>query len=548
MLSYPQVALSTLEAMYRLGKNICDEIEKFQPDVVIGLAHSGWLPVVVAQTLWAETRSAPFPPSMRTNIGQEKYAMYHARYGKSLPAFCCGECCWGYEGRGHYLAWVAEQRQWQKMLRKQIGALLPSKPKRVLVADDLFGTYLSGYMVLGLLDNLYPNIKARIFVGQNDLTDNLVTGWLAEFIPPLANEIIEKGIDSSKIRFGSPWQETFKPLINGTEDVARDSLDWQFITRESAAVKAAAEYVPVEIALSAPQWAKDLACNYALRRLRNEIKDDEVVEPAEDMVHLVPMTDMALDTQERLLAKAWLQGGISRSDIIQVCDDNLEPIKEVLNAVKERHEWHIHGQRPNEIYFPSDSFRSWTNAYHLTDAPESARPKILIYGVAEFLPDAVWAGIYPLSTDDSRHANFYKHLLDGGVNCVIDLTIPQEPQGKFSYRKTLLQAARDMRRKIEIEKFPLPFCAAPSQLQVRHTLKYITRALKHGQRVYIHAGYNLEGRTPLILACLLIERGYSPKRALAKVNAFWMKTLYFLIHSPLSEEQRQFILEWKAEK
>jgi hypothetical protein len=548
MITYPQATMSTLEALYRLGKNICAEIEKFQPDVLIGLAHSGWLPVVVAQTLWAETKAARFPPAMRTNIGQEKYAMYHARYGKSLPAFCCGECCWGYEGRGHYLAWVAEQRQWQKMLRKQIGAILPSKPKRVLVVDDLFGTYLSGYMVLGLLENLYPNIEARMFVGQNDLTDNLVTGWLAEFIPSLANEIIEKGIDSSLVRFGSPWQETFKPLINGTEDIERDSLDWQFITRESAAVKAAAEYIPVEVALSAPQWTKDLACNYALQRLRNEIKDDEAVEPAEDMVHLVPMTDMTLDIQERLLARAWLQGGISRSDITQICGEDPEHLKEVLNDVKDRHEWYIHGQRPNEIYFPSDSFGAWANAYRPTETPESAKPERLIYGYAEFLPDVVWAGFYPLTTDDSRQVNFYKHLLDSGVNCVIDLTRPQEPHGKFSYRKSLLQAARDMHRKIEIEKFPLPFRAAPSRLQVRRILKYITRALKHGQRVYIHAGYNLEGRTPLILVCLLIERGYSPKRALAKVDAFWMKTLYFLIRSTLSEEQRQFILNWKAEK
>jgi len=546
MPSYPQVTLSTLEALYRLGKKICDEIDKFQPDIVIGLAHSGWLPVVVAQTLWAETRTAPFPLSMRTNIGQEKYALYHERYGKSLPALCCGECCWGYEGRGHYLAWVAEQRQWQKMLRKQIGAVLPSKPKRALVVDDLFGTYLSGYLILGLLDNLYPDIKARMLVGQNDLTDNLVTGWLTEFIPPLANEIIEKGIDSSIVRFGSPWQETFKPLINGTEDVAQDSLDWQFITRESAAVKAATEYVPVEVALSAPQWAKDLACNYALRRLRNEIKDDEAVEPAEDMVHMVPMTDMVLDTQERLLAKAWLQGGISREDIIRIIrSDNPEKLKEVLNVVKERHEWYIHGQRPNEIYFPSDAFAWWTNAYRSMETPESAKSETLIYGCAEFLPEAVWAGFYPLSTDDHRQVDFYKYLLSGGVNCVVDLTIPHEPHGKFSYRKALLQAARDMRRKIEIEKFPLPFRAAPSMLQVRRALKYITRAIKHGQRVYIHAGYNLEGRTPLILACLLIERGYSAKRALAKVDAFWMNTLYFLIRSPLSEEQRQFVLDWQ---
>jgi hypothetical protein len=49
----------------------------------------------------------------------------------------------------------------------------------------------------------------------------------------------------------------------------------------------------------------------------------------------------------------------------------------------------------------------------------------------------------------------------------------------------------------------------------------------------------------LILACLWIERGVSPKKALAKVDTFWMKTLHFLIRPPLSEEQRQFILDWQ---
>jgi protein-tyrosine phosphatase len=111
----------------------------------------------------------------------------------------------------------------------------------------------------------------------------------------------------------------------------------------------------------------------------------------------------------------------------------------------------------------------------------------------------------------------------------------------------LQQISHEMNKTVEMEYFSLPFRTAPSRLQVRHVLKYIERALKQGKRVYIHAGHNLEGRTPLILACLLIERGYSPKRALAKVDAFWMKTLYFLIRSPLNEEQQQFILDWKLE-
>jgi hypothetical protein len=538
MPTYPQATLSTLEALYQLGKNICAEIEKFQPDVIIGLAHSGWAPVVVAQTLWAETRSASFPPSMRTNIGQEKYAMYHAQYGKSLPAFCCGECCWGNEGRGHFLAWVAEQRQWQKMLRKQISAVLPSRPKRVLVVDDLFGTYLSGYMILGLLDNLYPNIEAYIFTGVSDLTDNFVTGWLAEFIPPLANEILENGINTSKVRFGSAWQEILKPLINGTEDIAQNSLDWKLITRESAAVKAIAEYIPAEVALSAPQWAKDLACNYALRRLRNEIKDDEAVEPEEDMTHFMSITNLSLSAEEHLLARGWGQGGVVKADIIQIYGADPKQIKKGLNNVKAERDWQTHGQRPNVIYFPADSFRSWIR---VNTTPEQT------HGFAEFLPGEIWAGAYPILARNSNE-ELFKDLLNKGISHFVDLTIPSEAHRKFSYRKTLLQVSRDMKKKVEIQHFPLAFQAAHSRLQVRNTLKYIARALNQGHRVYIHAGHNLEGRTPLILACLLIERGYSAKKALSKVDVFWMKTLHYLIHSPLSEEQRQFILNWKLEE
>lgn len=535
MSSYPQVTLSTLEALYRLGKNICDEVEKFQPDIVIGLAHSGWMPVVVAQTLWAETRSASFPPSMRTNIGQEKYQIYHARYGKSLPAICCAECCWGNEGRGHFLAWVAQQSDWQRTLRKQIKVVLPSKPKRVLVVDDLFGTYLSGYMVLGLLDNLYPNIEAHIFTGESDLTDNFVTGWLTEFIPSLAKEILENGIDTSKVRFGSKWQEILKPLINGTEDIATDSLDWKLITRESTAVKAIAEYVPAEVALSAPQWAKDQACTYALKRLRDEIRDDEVVEPEVEGTHFFGITELSLSPEERLLAKGWGQGGVVKADIIQIYGDDPKQIQKGLNDVKAEHYWQTHGQRPNVIYFPADSFRSWIR---VNAAPQQTQ------GLAEFLPGEIWAGAYPILARNSNE-ELFKDLLHKGISRFLDLTIPSEAHGKFSYHETLLQVSRDMKKQVEVQDFPLAFRTSPSQLQVRHALKYIARALKQGHRIYIHAGYNLEGRTPLILACLLIERGSSAKKALAKVDVFWMKTLHYLIHSPLSEEQRQFILDWK---
>jgi hypothetical protein len=163
--------------------------------------------------------------------------------------------------------------------------------------------------------------------------------------------------------------------------------------------------------------------------------------------------------------------------------------------------------------------------------------------IKSVLPGEVWAGVYPIS-DNGNDVELFKDLLSTGVNSFVDLTNPKDFQWKFSYRTTLPQASQQIGRIVEVESFPLPFRASPKHLQIQQILRYVTRSLKKRQRVYIHAGYNLEGRTPLILACLLIQRGYSAEKALAKVNAFWMKALCFLIRTPLSEMQQNFILEW----
>ena len=540
-MTYPRVALSTLEALYRLGVEVCDEIEKFQPDVVIGLAHSGWMPVVVAQALWAETRATPFPPSTRTNIGQEKHEIYHARYGTDPPAFCCGECCDGPGRKSHYLAWAAEQSAWLKTLRKQIRSVFPSTPKRILVVDDIFGGYRSGYATLALLEELYPNVNTYVYAGHNDLTDNFVTGWLEQFVPDLGKEILTAQENITyHTRYSSPWQEKLKSLITGTEDITPDRLDWKFISRESAAVTALADHVSADIALSAPGWAKTLACTYALQRLRGEIQDDAIIDPGEDMDHLFPITHLELLPEERLAAKAWRQGGVTNADISQIYGDSPEKMKTGLHDVSVKYRWQTHGVGQNAVYFPVESIGSWINAYL---PPIRTKPDMPVQGFAEFLPGEVWAGVYPVS-NSGMDAELFKHLLSMGINSFIDLTNPKDFHRKLSYRKTLLQASHEIDRKVEFEFFPLPYHTTPERQQVQRILKHITKSIRNSQRVYIHAGDNLEGRTPLILACLLIQRGYSSEKALEKVNAFWLKTLHFLIRTPLSDTQQKFILDW----
>jgi hypothetical protein len=249
---------------------------------------------------------------------------------------------------------------------------------------------------------------------------------------------------------------------------------------------------------------------------------------------------LSLDPEERLAARAWRQGGVTNADIAQIYGGGPEEMKRGIRDVYVKYQWKIHDAIPDALYFPMDSFESWINAYH---QPEHAKPDIPVQGFAEFLPGEVWAGVYPIS-DNGNETGLFKDLLSTGVNNFIDLTNPKDLHRKFSYRKTLQQISRDFGRVIEVKSLPLPFRASPERLQVRQILKYVTRSLKKRQRIYIHAGYNLEGRAPLILTCLLIQRGYSAEKALAKVNAFWMKTLCFLICTPLSRAQERFILDW----
>jgi hypothetical protein len=316
-------------------------------------------------------------------------------------------------------------------------------------------------------------------------------------------------------------------------------LDWKFIDRESPAVKALADHIPAEVALSAPDWAKATACTYTVQRLKGEIQNDAIVEPEEDQGHFFPITHLSLTPEERLASRGWRRGGVTNADIAQIYGKEPEEMKTGLRDVK--YGWKIHDAAPDALYFPTDSFESWINVYH---SPAHAKPEVPMQGFAEFLPGEVWAGAYPIS-DNRNETDLFKDLLSSGINSLIDLTNAKDLHRKFSYRETLQEVSREIGRVVEVRSFPLPFRASPERLQVQHILEHINHLLKKRQRIYIHAGYNLEGRTPLILACLLIQRGCSAEKALAKVNTFWMKTLCFLIRMPLSETQQDFILEWK---
>ena len=532
-----------LDALYQLGRRICTEIERIQPEIVIGLAHSGWMPVVVAQALWAESHTTPFPLTVRTNIGHEKYEFYRARFKPPAPAYCCSACGSGADRLGHYLAWASSQQPWLDVLRQQIEAVYQTTPARVLVVDDLFGGHRTCYLALGLLEQLYPQAQACMVAGNVDLTDSFVTAWLLQFIPELGNEVAQLVASKAWKRYLSPWHEDLKPLITGSEDIAPESLDWQPFGPDSPAVQKLAGLAALETILAAPAWAATLACRYALQREQGKIGAGEVASVEKD--YIFQAKALEIEPAERLFRQAWLNSGITHQEIAQVYGDlsgGLEQIRKLAQP---------HGRGRGVVYMPEESTESWITAYLPPDRQKLDHGGFLIRGFFEFIPgQQLWAGAYPhceyslqLKTCVAR-VEFFKDLLAQGARRFIDLTVPGEFRSREPYPEVLAQAGQELGVSTERISFPLRFRAAPTRKQILALLQMIDEKLSRGQGIYLHAGHNLEGRVPLVLACMLIDQGQSPQQALAQVTDFWLQTLPYLIRLPLTERQRQFVLRW----
>ena len=537
----PPTLLPTLEALYQLGCGICAEVEQFQPQVVIGLAHSGWMPVAVAQALWAETRAEGFPPALRSNIGQEKHDIYHARFPGAGPAYCCGECCDGNHNRlGHYLAWIAVQEPWLDTLRAQIQAIYPGDPARLLVVDDLFGAYRTCFAALGLLERLYPRAEVQMLAGGKDLTNDFVDAWMLEFTPALAADTTQPADPNRRGRYTTAWHETLKPLITGSEDLTPDSLAWRPLGADSPAIQALDGLAAPETILAAPAWATSVATRYALQRQRGEL-------PALDGVDLIddptsPGGHLTIKPIERLFAQAWLNNGLTRQDLAAAFAELPGGLAQGLKEI--RHYAYPHGKGRRRVYLPEESAKSWITVYAPPEWLNSQPDHLHTCGFAEIIPGALWAGAHPPDRPESQVAMF-TDLLQRGVRCFLDLTEPGELDACWAYTQALSQVSQDLGLPAERISHPLRLRGLPTRMEMCILLQAMRCLLGAGQGVYLHGGHNLEGRAPLALACWLIEQGHPPASALAQVTDTWLQALPYLIQLPLTPAQRRFVLRWK---
>jgi len=146
------------------------------------------------------------------------------------------------------------------------------------------------------------------------------------------------------------------------------------------------------------------------------------------------------------------------------------------------------------------------------------------------------AGEYPRDKDESASIQKINALLQAGVTAFIDLT--QESDDLLPYTE-LLQGTH-------YHRFPVRDISVPSSTALtKDILDTIDDHINRGRIVYVHCWGGV-GRTGTIVGCWLARRGYEGHAALSTLQELWRqcpKSVHR--NSPETEEQKQYILNWK---
>jgi hypothetical protein len=166
------------------------------------------------------------------------------------------------------------------------------------------------------------------------------------------------------------------------------------------------------------------------------------------------------------------------------------------------------------------------------------------------VPDSYWvqagrflAGAYPgLSYDEQGTRQRLASLLAAGFDTFIDLTCDGD---RPAYLPLLQDEAARHGMKVQHRRFSFPDYGIPAHAAMTSALDAIDAALDEGRHVYLHCVGGI-GRTGTTVACWLIRHGMQPPAALQHLQQIYATSeqSQFSPHSPESDQQVRFILEW----
>ena len=166
------------------------------------------------------------------------------------------------------------------------------------------------------------------------------------------------------------------------------------------------------------------------------------------------------------------------------------------------------------------------------------------------IPESYWvepgrflAGEYPGHAYGEGLRQRLDSYLDFGINTFIDLTDPDELP---PYLPLLKEQAAYYNIDIRYKRFTITDFGVPTRETMQAILDEIDASLAAGRKVYLHCWGGI-GRTGTTVGCYLARHRKTGQQALAQLADWWKDVPKSRLwpHTPETERQAQFILEWK---
>lgn len=164
-------------------------------------------------------------------------------------------------------------------------------------------------------------------------------------------------------------------------------------------------------------------------------------------------------------------------------------------------------------------------------------------------PDSYWvmpgkllAGEYPGAMEEHTARKKLIRLLQSGVNAILNLT---EEGELVEYHPWLQEEAADLGLEVDFKRMPVVDFSVPGVVEMIRILDQIDEWLNAGKTVYVHCFGGI-GRTGTVVGCYLVRKGMQPEEALQRVAELRYGTPDGWKRSPETEEQRQFVLNWRV--
>jgi len=522
---------STLNHLWDAATRICDEILRFQPEVVVGLMQSGRIPLSAAVQLWTRTQTFPFPRTIFTNLGSEKFDRYNPLKERPGIATTFIGVFDDDSAVAHFLAWLEKQEAWQTELKAQFADVLgDATPSRILVVDEFIQNGSTWIMTLGLLRLILPQAQVHFLSAGDSFQYGLWQPWAEKFHPELI-ELAPPEVEDKSIPVSDLLYSRIAHLVNGTEDINPESLAWRPITADSEFMKQMSSYLPPEEWLGLPKFVD------------NFISIEIAGRVASYTPHLRRRNQKwpELKADWLLMCEMWMYGPRTKQQFMHLLKWP-EP---------KMRRWLI---RQIEFGLVVVQKQGRTNLYSLSPATLGKywRAEWPVFDTYWVIPKKLLAGDFPYwleGAEDLRMQQGLDRLLDSGITSFIDLSPREESGPQETYEGLLREVAEKRGLHVEYQAFPpklrTKLWRLPKPEQLDQILTAIDQSLASGNTVYVHCNDGVEV-TGVVVGCYLVRHGMTGRQALQEIERMRAGTFNAWKRSPTTERARRMLRKWKV--